>query len=159
MQLENIRDNPCDSIIAAQHEKALELAKARYNIAYAQLSEKQKELDDYQAEIIKIIRGQSRLPAEMINDLIEKTKAQLEVLSENYIESERYLQEKQGNMATEQEEYKRLKSWADVYDKCSFEAKKMFISHFVKAIYVYRDYDLEIEFNVSFEEFKHFSAN
>lgn len=35
----------------------------------------------------------------------------------------------------------------------------MFISHFVKAIYVYRDYDLEIEFNVSFEEFKHFSAN
>ena len=90
---------------------------------------------------------------------LEKTKAQLEVLSENYIVSERFLKEKQGNMVTEQEEYKRLKSWADVYDRCSFEAKKVFISHFVKAIYVYRDYDLEIEFNVSFEEFKHFSAN
>ena len=30
----------------------------------------------------------------------------------------------------------------------SFDAKKMFISHFVKAIYVYRDYNLDIEFNV-----------
>ena len=99
------------------------------------------------------------MPAEMLNELIEKTKAQLEALSENYIESERYLKEKQGGMAAEQEEYKRLKSWADVYDKCNFETKKMFISYFVKAIYVYRDYDLEIEFNVSFDEFKHFSAN
>lgn len=158
MQLERIRDNPCDSIVLQQYEKSLELAKARYNIAYAQMMEKQKELDDYQAEIIRIIRGQSRLSAEMINGLIEKTKAELEVLSENYIESDRYLKEKQGNWATEQEEYKRLKSWADVYDKCSFQTKKMFISYFVKAIYVYRDYDLEIEFNVSFDEFKHFSA-
>ena len=158
MQLERIRDNPCDSIVLQQYEKSLELAKARCNIAYAQMMEKQKELDDYQAEIIRIIRGQSRLSAEMINGLIEKTKAELEVLSENYIESDRYLKEKQGNWATEQEEYKRLKSWADVYDKCSFQTKKMFISYFVKAIYVYRDYDLEIEFNVSFDEFKHFSA-
>lgn len=157
MQLEKIRDNPCDSIIAAQHEKALELAKARYNVVYAQLREKQKELSDYQAEIIKIIRGQSRLPEDMISGLVDETKKQIRILTENFEEAKRQLHEKESGMATEQEEYKRLKSWADIYDLLNFETKKMFISYFVKAIYVYRDYEMDIEFNVSFEEFKHFS--
>ena len=30
----------------------------------------------------------------------------------------------------------------------------MIISQFIKSVYVYRDYTLEIEFNVSFEDFK-----
>jgi len=61
-------------------------------------------------------------------------------------------------MATEQEEYKRLKGWADVYDQCSIETKKMFGSCFVKAVYVHKDYNLDIEFNVSFDDFKYFSV-
>ena len=44
----------------------------------------------------------------------------------------------------------------EIYDTCSFASKKMFVSQFVKSVRVYRDYDLEIEFNVSFDEFKEF---
>ena len=54
----------------------------------------------------------------------------------------------------EQQEYDKLKSWADLYDNCTFAAKKMIVSQFIKAVYVYRDYTLEIEFNVSFEDFR-----
>ena len=39
-------------------------------------------------------------------------------------------------------------------DNCSFAAKKMIVSQFIKSVYVYRDYSLEVEFNVSFDEFK-----
>lgn len=62
-------------------------------------------------------------------------------------------------MDPENREYERLTSWAEVYDSCSFEAKKMFISQFVKSVRVYRDYNLEIEFNVSFEEFRDLKAS
>ena len=41
-----------------------------------------------------------------------------------------------------------------MYDTCTFAAKKMIISQFIKSVYVYRDYTREIEFNVSFEDFK-----
>lgn len=51
-------------------------------------------------------------------------------------------------------EYDRLLSWADLYDNSTFEAKKMIVSQFVKAVRVARDYNIEIDFNVSFEEFK-----
>lgn len=62
----------------------------------------------------------------------------------------------QTGMEREIEEYDRLLSWAEIYDTCSFESKKMFVSQFVKSVRVYRDYNLEIEFNVSFDEFKEF---
>lgn len=41
-----------------------------------------------------------------------------------------------------------------MYDHCIFEAKKMIVAKFVKAIRVRRDYEIDIEFNVSFEEFQ-----
>lgn len=60
----------------------------------------------------------------MINDLIDSAKEQLEALNENLRQAQQYLEEKESGMATEQEEYKRLKNWAEVYDQLSFEAKK-----------------------------------
>lgn len=44
--------------------------------------------------------------------------------------------------------------WAEMYDHCTFEAKKMIVAKFVKAVRVRRDYEIDIEFNVSFEEFQ-----
>ena len=34
----------------------------------------------------------------------------------------------------------------------------MIVSQFIKAVYVYRGYSLEVEFNVSFDEFKTLGA-
>ena len=53
-------------------------------------------------------------------------------------------------------EYDRLLSWADLYDKSSFAAKKMIVSQFIKAVRVGRNYNIEVDFNVSFEEFQSF---
>ena len=41
-----------------------------------------------------------------------------------------------------------------MYNNCTFEAKKMIVAQFVKAVRVRRDYEIDIEFNVSFEEFQ-----
>ena len=56
-------------------------------------------------------------------------------------------------------EFDRLLSWADFYDTCSLETKKMFISQFIKSVRVSRGYNIEIEFNVSFDEFKNLKAS
>ena len=56
-------------------------------------------------------------------------------------------------------EFDRLLSWADFYNTCFFETKKMFISQFIKAVRVLRGHHIEIEFNVSFDEFKNPKAS
>jgi hypothetical protein len=53
-------------------------------------------------------------------------------------------------------EYDRLLSWADLYGKISFVAKKMIVSQFIKSILVGRNYNIEEDFNVTFDEFQSF---
>lgn len=52
------------------------------------------------------------------------------------------------------QDYAQLISWAGLYDKCTFEAKKMIAAQFIKTVHIKRDYEIEIEFNVAFTEFQ-----
>lgn len=144
-------------IIARQNEKAIELARARHNVAAAQLAEKQRELADYQAETIKVIRGESRLDIDLLNDLVSKAR-DIQVLTAAVEAAGQELEKHLAGADLEQREYEKIKSWADLYDTCNFAAKKMIVSQFIKSVHVYRDYTLEIEFNISFEDYKTIAA-
>ena len=158
-QLGRIRVSSEKRVIAEQHEKSVELARARLRIAELQLTEKAKELSDYQAETIRVIRGESRLSSDLLNELVDKAKGEITELSAAVEAAKQELNERMSNAHQEQMEFEKLQSWADLYDNCTFAAKKMIVSQFIKAVYVYRDYTIEVEFNVSFDEFKAFSAN
>lgn len=141
-------------IVAKQNEKAIELARARHNVAVTQLAEKQRELADYQGETIKVIRGESRLDIDLLNDLVSSAKREIQELTATVEAAKQELDEHLAGADAEQSEYDKIRNWADLYDSCTFAAKKMIMAQFIKAVYVYRDYTLEIEFNVSFEDFK-----
>ena len=158
-QLGRIKMSSESSVIADQHEKSIELARARLRIAEMQLAEKAKELSDYQAETIRVIRGESRLNADLLSELVDKTKGEITELSAAVEAARQELNERMSSAQQEQQEFEKLQSWADLYDNCTFAAKKMIVSQFIKAVYVYRDYTIEVEFNVSFDEFKALSAN
>lgn len=147
-----------DDVIAQQHEKAVELARARCNMAEMQLSEKRRELEDYQKEIIKVIRGESRLNVDLLNELIDKAQTDVEALLQTAEAARQELESRTADMETEQQEYDKLKTWADLYDNCNFAAKKVIVSQFIKSVRIYRDYTLEVEFNVSFEQFQQLQA-
>lgn len=147
-----------DDVIAQQHEKAVELARARCNMAEMQLSEKRRELEDYRNETIKVIRGESRLNVDLLNELIDKAQTDVEALSQTAEAARQELESRTADMETEQQEYDKLKTWADLYDNCNFAAKKVIVSQFIKSVRVYRDYTLEVEFNVSFEQFQQLQA-
>lgn len=69
------------------------------------------------------------------------------------------IEEVQHGAAEEEQEMNQLKTWADLFDNCTFAAKKMIVSQFTKSIHVYRECTLEIAVNVSFHELKKFSAD
>ena len=119
-----------------------------------QLADKKKELVDYQNEGIKVIRGQSKFDMDFLNELVNKVKTEIQELEATVKAAREELDAHIANADVERKEYEKIKTWADLYDGCTFAAKKMIISQFIKSVYVYRDYTLEIEFNVSFEEFQ-----
>lgn len=96
---------------------------------------------------------------EFINDpmlapLIGKAQADVERLTVELQNAEAEVKRCEKTAEQEMKEYRQLQTWADLYQSCTFEAKKMIVSRFIKSIYVYSDYRLEIEFNVSFEDFQ-----
>ena len=166
-QLQRIKDQPSEDLFASQHQKAVNLASAKCRILSLQVSDKQQEIADYEAETIKVIRGQSRFSAELLTSLLDKAREELTGLQRALETAQVELESLETSDVTESEEYDRLVGWADVYvvgwadvyDRCSFETKKMFVSQFIKSVRVFRDYQLEIDFNVSYEEFQNLTVN
>jgi len=154
MQLERIQNAPSQALIQKQQCKEIDLAKAKLKILNEQYRQKQKEYQDLRAETIKVIQGTSRLNADLLNSLVDETSAQIESLEGRIQTATAELEEVLNGAKQVQQEYAQLTGWAEMYDNCSFEAKKMIVAQFVKAIHVRRDYEIEIEFNVSFDEFQ-----
>ena len=106
-------------------------------------------MEDHRAETIRVIRGESRLDIVLLNSLIVDGRAEVERLSAAAENIKHELDRGLASERAEQEEYERLWNWEDLYANCTFEARKMIACQFIKSVYVYRNYALEIEFNVS----------
>ena len=96
---------------------------------------------------------------DLLNELVAKAQEEIHRLTLSSEEARSSLEEVQHSAAQEEQEMNQLKTWADLYDNCTFAAKKMIVSQFIKSIHVYRDYTLEIMFNVTFDEFRKLSAD
>ncbi len=135
-------------------KKEIELARIKFEQARDGLAEKEKELVDYKRETLKVIRGQSTLNIDLLNSLVSETEGAILQLKEAVSAAEKEYTALLDSADSLRKEYDRLLSWADLYDSCSFEAKKMIVSQLIKAVRVGRDYNIEIDFNVTFTAFQ-----
>ena len=154
IQLGRIRSAPSQELIARQQTKGVDLAKSKLNLLNEQYRQKQQEYQDLRAETIKVIQGTSRLNVDLLNSLVAEASEQIKQLSWQIQTATAELEETVQSASQVLREYDQLISWAEMYDHCTFEAKKMIVAKFVKAVRVRRDYEIDIEFNVSFEEFQ-----
>ncbi|MBD9198105.1 MAG: hypothetical protein EGQ09_13840 [Clostridiales bacterium] len=154
IQLGRIRSAPSQELIAKQQAKEVDLAKSKLNLLNEQYRQKQREYQDLRAETIKVIQGTSRLNVDLLNSLVAETSEQIKQLSWQIQTATAELEETVQSASQVLREYDQLMGWAEMYDNCTFEAKKMIVAQFVKEVHVRRDYEIDIEFNVSFEEFQ-----
>lgn len=141
-------------ILAEQHRREIELARIKFEQAKDQLVEKEKELADYKSETLKVIRGQSALSIDLLNSLISEAENIILQFKDAVSTAEKEYTALSESAEKLRKEYDRLLSWADLYDSCSFEAKKMIVSQLIKAVRVGRDYNIEIDFNITFSAFQ-----
>ena len=156
IQLERIQiqSAPPLELIEKQQAKEVELIKSKLNLLNEQHHQKQREYQDLRSATIKVIQGTSRLNADLLNSLVDETTEQIKQLAQQIQSTTEKLEETLQSANQILREYDQLIGWAEMYDHCTFEAKKMIVAKFVKAVHVRRDYEIDIEFNVSFEEFQ-----
>lgn len=154
IQLAQIQKAPPQTLLEKQRSREVDLAKAKVKRLQNEYQQKQRDYQDLRAETLKVIQGKSRFSADLLNSLMDETAANLKELERQMQVAELELRETESGADQARKEYAQLMNWAELYDNCTFEAKKMIAAQFVKAVRVKRGYELDIEFNVSFEEFQ-----
>ena len=154
IQLTQIQKAPPQALLEKQRGREADLARAKVKSLQGEYQQKQRDYQDLRAETLKVIQGNSQFSADLLNSLMDETTAQLKELERQMQSAELELRETVSGAEQVKKEYTQLMNWAELYDNCTFEAKKMIVAQFVKAVHVKRGYELDIEFNVSFEEFQ-----
>lgn len=93
-------------------------------------------------------------PFRQIYSLADETTEQMKQLAQQIQSTTEKPEETLQSANQVLREYDQLIGWTEMYDHCIFEAEKMVVAQFVKAVHVRLDYEIDIEFSVSFEEFQ-----
>jgi len=116
------------------------------------LQTNQSEMREYEAEVIKIIRGESQLSQELLNRLYEASKERTTTAEETVNELESKIKNEEQMKETLAHQYDTLQSWADIYDECDMERKKMILSKIMETVKVKRNYEVEIDLTIDCEQ-------
>ena len=109
-------------------------------------------LDKYDRLHAANLRGE--LAERLFRERLTEGAAQLKELESQVQAAEKELRDIVSGAEQVGQEYAQLVNWAGLYDNCTFESRKMIVAQFVKAVHIKRGYEVDIEFNVSFEEFQ-----
>lgn len=149
---ERLNDLPKETIVAERYSEQIAEVKLQLAKAKATYQAHSAEVMEYEAEVIKIIRGESKLNSELLNKLHEESKQKAAESEQAVLALTEELANSEQMKAALSKHFDSIKSWADMYDECGMDTKKMILSHIMKAVRVSSGYEIEIDLAVDIEQ-------
>jgi DNA invertase Pin-like site-specific DNA recombinase len=148
---EQLNDVPKDAVIAQRYANRIAECQMQLTAAKAALQANTAEVLEYEAEVIKVIRGESKLNSDLLNKLYEDAKVKAADTEQCVKRLEAQIQSGEQMKDSLSRQYDNLRTWADMYDDCDMETKKMILSRMMKGVRVKRDYEIEIDLTIDCE--------
>jgi len=143
-----------DTAIKSKHDAQNNQLVAKQRNLKSELSKATVALRVLESEILKVIQGQSEFDAATLNKLISEHKTMILSLEYDLQQATQLLEDKQDALCELSNEFKKISDWADVFDMASMPAKKMIAANLLNKVIISRGYAIEVEFNISLEQFK-----
>jgi len=150
---QNITGSVENELIDKSYQSEVASCKTKLKGANAELHKHNESLKTLQGEVVKAIQGESKFDSAVLNDLIAQTKEKIQSSTEKVNRHQSELENRNQCLTDIQTEYKRLVTWAEVFQSSNPETKKMITAYLIKSVKVSRGYKLDIDFNVAFEQF------
>lgn len=156
MQLfSKIKKIPNAKLIANCCGEKVEMLQNRLAHNKRLLMKENSKLENLQVEIANVLSGESHFTASDLNVAITGAKNRIRELQAAIIEDDRIVQNEEEISKAILPDYKRFKGWAREFQKMSFERKKVVVSQLVDKVTVKANYEIEIQFNMTYEQFCH----
>jgi len=149
---ERLNDLPKEYIIEERYTEQIVEIKMQLTKARATFQAHSAEVMEYEAEVIKIIRGESKLNSDLLNKLYEEAKEKAAESAQTVSELDEKLKNSEQMKLALSKQFDNIKSWSDMYDECGMETKKMILSYIMKSVRVSRDYEIEIDLTMDIEQ-------
>ena len=149
---EQLSDVPQDAVIAERYVSRIAEQQMQLATAKTTLQIHLTEVLELEGEVIKVIRGDSKLNPDMLNKLYEDAKSKVAESEQHVKRLEAQIQDGEQMKEALSQQFVTMMTWADIYDECDMETKKMILSRIFSAVRVKRDYEIDIDLTVGCEE-------
>ena len=139
-------------VLKQQNDRDCKAAQHRLEQAEKKLRQHERDKKDFQDEVLKVIRGESKLNMDFLSSAIEQTERGLEEAKLAAEAAQQQLADIEMLAQQRKDELNEIITWADVYGGATLERKKMIVSQLIKKVTVGRGYQVSVEFNITFDE-------
>ena len=125
-----------------QIQQKLRRAKADYAKAT-------KELGKWENIMLDSIEGTCVFTPEQVKKRMDSVQKNADDLLNEIETFQAQLNESKNTVMEIEEQHQNLLSWAELYDGSTQDEKTIIASHIIKAVTLSRNYDIQIDFNIS----------
>lgn len=140
-------------LIQSRFNREMSEKKSHLTALKADYAKAANTVDLLKGEVLRCITGESGFSREMLSGMIEDAESKCCELQTLVASAEQAVQEEELLQREITEKYNEMVSWSDLYTQSSLETKKMIVSCLIKRIEVFRDYKLNVEFNIDVNQF------
>lgn len=148
-----IKDTPAEPLVKMRCAAKIAESEALQKQAKADMDAANAEMNELKDEVFRIIRGESKLPQSVLSEMLSVAEQKVYATSTRYREACEKVRDVDAMTSEMAQQLDQLKSWSALYDRAELPAKKMIASAIIERVTVYKDYKLEIKFNITYEQF------
>ena len=150
---ERMKAVPKNEIVNVRYRAKTEEQKNLLQAVRADYAKAAADLDMLKGEVIKSLRGESSFPQDLLGTMVAEAEKKCTEIQGKFEAAQAAYDEGQAVLASPNDQYDNIASWADMYDTANMEAKKTIVNCLIKQVAVYRDYKLLLDFNIDLERF------
>ena len=148
-----IRVTPRDKALERRYKQDITAAQAQRKKLIENTEKMKRRLVELSGEIAKSLMDESVFTPDVLSQAIESTKEEIRQNEQQLQEVEKSLNDKEGAMQQLDYYYAQFRSWAEEFDNATNEQKKMIACQLLREVRVSRGYELDIVFNINYEQF------
>jgi len=142
-----------DIIISGAQDRNMAKLRADIKRIKAENTKANTEYESLKAEVVKAVQGKSKMPMEVLSELVNESRDKVLDTSERLTALMAELDQGSAKESEMKAELQRIRTWAEIFDSSEMDVKKMIANYIIKRVNVYEGYELDIELNMNIQQY------
>ncbi len=148
-----IKDAPDEVVLQKRFKKEMASCKAKKTKVTLDIKKYTRQLEKLENEIADSLTGDSIYTPEQLSKAMKSLEEKIAEANLQLEKIENEFSSKKVSMEKIKPMYESFKSWAEEFENCSIERKKMIISQLISRIEIKNGYKINMELNMDYEQF------